>query len=328
MVSVQRCRLYIFIGCGLALVAIGALFVSSEIGCSSGGHVANSSGLREQFAQRNNEQQGSLILAGERAVLHVGQFEDTVNSDTEEQVVFITFLLRELPGPGERRVLLSRNKSKNGRRSDVSIAIEGTLAGIRPLVSSGNPARSGRWMVFSDHALAIGIWYTLIVSWLDSDIVSVHLVGDEGTASVFLGAQKILNSDPISNSYTISVGSIGAKSIHGEIGTFGVLRGTTLFPEIERYFRSSVLQDLHPPEELADKVQLWANPFVDMSPYKRTIRKEQVDEKQANATKPKKEVAKVGVVQGHAKGKRNVGGRRKASRKNNRVRKGAVGRKE
>jgi hypothetical protein len=321
VVSVQRGRLYIFLGCGLVLVTIGALFVTNKIGSPLGGQAAMSSVLLEELDRRNNEQQGTLVLAGERAVLHVEQFEDTVNSDTQEHVVFISFLLRELPGPGERRVLLSRNKSKNGRRTDASIAIEGTLAGIRPLVSNGNPARSGRWMVFSDHALTIGVWYTLIVSRLSADIVSVNLVGDEGTTSVFLGAQKILNSDPISSSYSISVGSIGAKSIYGEIGTFGVLQGATLFPEIERYFRASILQEYQPPQELADKVQLWASPFVDMSPHRWMIRREQGYENKSSAATPKEGAAKVGDIQAHAKEKRNAGGKRKGFRKNNRVRK-------
>ncbi len=318
----QRYRLHIFLACGLFLVAIGALFFGFKVGSPLKDDVVVSSVLREGVEPRD-EHQGPLILSGERTVLYVSQFEDTRASDGEEQVVFLSFSLKELPEHGERLILLSRNKSKNGRRSDTSIAIEKTFTGIRPLVSNGNPARGGRWMVFSDHEFTVGVWYTLIVCRLESNIVSVYLVDDEGNTPVFLGAQKILNSELISNSYTISVGSIGGKSINGSIRTFGVLQGSSLFPEIENHFRASILQNGRPPKYLADKVQLWADPFVDQSPYRRLIRQEG-DEKEPNVTNPNKEGRAVRNVLGHTKAEKNNGGKRKELRKNNRVRKGHV----
>ena len=216
-------------------------------------------------------------------VLTVLDVDETLRQSEGDYLGFVWFNLMRLPKAGERAVLLSRNRFDNGRRTSFSIALQGTIDGVRPLISSGNPARGGEWIPFGDASLQAERWYALVISQVETGFISVHLLTEGGDASpVLLGAHRITGVDEMAHKATIAVGAIGAEGFRGQIGAFGMLRGHEVGKHMPDCLEAILNPRKGPPNTLLPAVILWATPYTDMSPHNREIR---VQEELPSSTK-------------------------------------------
>lgn len=215
-----------------------------------------------------------FVVDNQRALLEVDGLEDFRVIAQGDHITFVSFLLKELPKLDEKLILLSRNKMTSGRRSGASIALDMTLDGIRPLVSEGNPARSGQWLTFSEYKLVANRWYTLVVSHLEDGLVAVDIFdGASDESAIFLGAHKISQKETKGESSKLSVGVVGVDPWQGSIGTFGILQGRGAHGLLKRYLSAESFRGPMPPVELKDITILWATPFMDSGPRTHVIKK-------------------------------------------------------
>lgn len=203
----------------------------------------------------------------------VADLDDPVPQVEDDYIEFVWVNLTQLPSTGERAVLVSRNRLDNGRRTSFSIAVQGSVDGIRPLVSFGNPAHGGEWVSFAEASLQVDHWYAFVVSQVEAGFISVHLLSEgENDTPVLLGAHRIPDRGEKAHKATITVGAIGAESLRGKIGAFGIMRGNGIGKYMRECFEAIVNPRNGPPPELRSSVILWATPYEDMSLYHREVR--------------------------------------------------------
>lgn len=194
----------------------------------------------------------------------------------DDYLSFIWFSLAEMPSFGERILLLSRNRIDNGRRTSFSISLQGTVGGVRPLISLGNPTRAGEWIPFAEASLQVERWYALVISHVEAGFLTVRMISKgNDSPPVLLGAHRVVEGAEKEHKATLSVGSIGSQGFRGRIGSFGMVRGNSLEDHMQDYIEAISDPSEGPPKALLRTVMLWATPYNDQSSYHREVRIEE-----------------------------------------------------
>lgn len=205
-------------------------------------------------------------------VFTIRDLDETRDETKGDYLAFVWFNLTRSLDAGERALLLSRNRVDNGRRTSFSIALQGSVEGIRPLVSFGNPARTGEWIPFTEVPLRPEKWYAFVISCVESKFISVQVISEgEESAPILLGAHRISAEDEKLHKATLTVGLVGVERFGGLIGPFGVLRGSDIRKHTQDCIDAIKEPEKGPPQSLLPAVLLWATPYDDLSPYHREI---------------------------------------------------------
>lgn len=193
----------------------------------------------------------------------------------EDYLVFVWFRLRKALQAGDYAGLVGKFEAQNKHRPGFAISLEGAPDGIRPRVYWSGAQGGGRWYSFASRHIRRRDWYVVAVSFSRDTFLSAYMMPahkDDQSDKMFLGGHKIEPPVIASSSADLVVGAYGASQFRGEIGSFGVLKGSELKGRVGEILEAIQLSPDQIPAVISSSIiQLWASPEVDRGPRNATI---------------------------------------------------------
>ena len=185
----------------------------------------------------------------------------------EDFLVVTWVMLRKLPEPGQRIILLNKVDGPDRKQTGYAIGLTNEAGSIRPIVFWRDALGQGGWQTFAEIPVVTRAWMMLGLSFREQKLLGLHggvRIPGSGVKSLAAGELKLLGGYDVAGrglpepSSLIVVNPIGAGGFHGRLGLVSVLRapdiGKDLLKTLKSFFNDPMTR---PQGAVAEAVKVW-----------------------------------------------------------------------